>query len=223
MRKVKYLSSMGESEGPGIVAGEIREVADEEAERLVAADLAVLDDGTGTSGSSSADRKEPGEPYTGYDEATADDVIQKVDAGELSLGELLALRDAEARGKKRSTVRAAVEAKLQAAHDAIQPSDPITIPDGVTPGTTPGWPVNEDGEPYDLPDQVREELAAAAVPLETTSKEDDMSEVRGAGSAGGETTDSKTVKSASTTTSKKAASGKKATSKKAASGKKRGS
>lgn len=43
------------------------------------------------------------------------------------------------------------------------PETEVEVPEGVVPGETPGWPVDgETGEPLDLPDQVREELAAAA-------------------------------------------------------------
>lgn len=40
----------------------------------------------------------------------------------------------------------------------------VEVPDGVVPGETPGWPIDADsGEPLDLPDQVREELAEVSL------------------------------------------------------------
>lgn len=44
----------------------------------------------------------------------------------------------------------------------LTPKPEVGVPNGVEPGTTPGWPINAEGEPLDLPEQVREELAAAA-------------------------------------------------------------
>jgi hypothetical protein len=199
---------MGMSEGPGIQAGEVRSVDDDEADRLVAADLAVDDDGQ--TPVSDAAAPAPSEPFAGYDEAHADDVIGKVEDGALDLGQLLALRTAEAAGKNRSTVLAAVTEKLQAASTALKPTPEVEVPAGVVPGETPGWPVDAvSGEPLDLPDQVREELAA--IPI----KEDDVEETRGGSTADGATADSAKAAKAETTSSKKAGAAHTKASKKA--------
>jgi hypothetical protein len=206
---------MGESKGPGILPGEVRDVSEEEAERLIAKDIAVADDG------SEASPADLPEPFSGYADAKAKEIIEKVNDDELSLGELVALRGAEKAGEGRSTVLEAVEAKLAPAEEALSPPSPVDVPSEVTPGETPGWPVDETGEVLQLPDQVREELAEAHQTIE--SKEAELTEANEraetAATRASETATSAKAEGAQTATPKPGA--KTTKSKKAASAKKR--
>lgn len=70
-----------------------------------------------------AEPTEPTEPFEGYSEAKAKEIIEKVESGDLSLSELLALKQAEEDGEGRSTVLKAVDEKLDAAEAALKPAD----------------------------------------------------------------------------------------------------
>jgi hypothetical protein len=214
--KVRYLQGMGESRGPGILPGEVRDVSEEEAGRLITREIAVEDDGSAAS--PPADLPEP---FSGYTSAKAKEIIEKVTDDELSLDELVALKGAERAGEGRSTVLEAVEEKLAPAEEALS-SAAVVAPDGVTPGETPGWPVDaETGEPLRLPDQVREELSEAHLTIE--AKEAELSKAieraETAARQASETASSAKAKEAETAIPKRATKTQK--SKKAAGAKKR--
>lgn len=63
------------------------------------------------------------EPFEGYAEVGAPDLVKAIKAGEYDLPTLFAIRDAEAAGKERSTVEEAVAEKIAAAEAALKPSD----------------------------------------------------------------------------------------------------
>lgn len=211
MQKVRYLQGMGEVRGPGIVPGEVREVSDEEAERLFEKDIAEPYDGEADSDAPAGSKKAP-EPYKGYEDAGVDEVVEKLE--DLSLAQLVDVERAERRGEKRKGVLGPLKERLALAEDALAGPNPVEVPDGVTPGETPGWPVNEDGDPFDLPDQVREELAALATDIE--AKEAEVKDAKET-----ETATSAAADAAATTSSAKAGKAKTKKSKKAASAKKR--
>lgn len=210
--RVRYLCSMGMSEGPGIQAGDILDVPDDEAERLIEKDLAVADDGS--TPATDGEPQTPPEPYNGYDGAKVDEVVEKIESGELGVAELVNLRQAEDLGKGRSTVLTAIAERLDVAEAALKPSA-VDVPDDVALGETPGWPADADGEPLDIPDQVREELATAAETI--TTKEAELTDAL----AKAETAESSKAAKAEKATPKKG-KGTKASSK-AATAAKRGS
>jgi hypothetical protein len=214
-KRSRYLTSMGVPEGPGIAAGDVLDVDVDEADRLIERDMAEEFNGE-PEGAGKGEADVPAEPFAGYADAHADEVIDKIEGGELGLTELLLLVAAEKDGKDRSTVVAAAEERLRRAAEAAG-KPPVEVPDDVVPGETPGWPVDAvTGEVLDLPEQVREELAA--IPID---QEVEMSETRGGATADGASTESARAAKADTTASRKAATSSTKTSRKAAAAKKR--
>lgn len=56
--------------------------------------------------------------------------------------------------------------KAEAKAETETPAEPVEVPEGVVPGETPGWPVDaETGEPLQLTDEQREQVAALDPPL----------------------------------------------------------
>jgi hypothetical protein len=63
------------------------------------------------------------EPFEGYADTKAPDIVKRIEAGEFGLSQLIALRDAEeAQSSPRSTVVKAATEKLEAAEAALKPS-----------------------------------------------------------------------------------------------------
>ena len=199
MKTVRYLQGMGEPKGPGIKTGDVVKVSNEEAERLIEKNIAVECDGKAPADTGAP--KESPEPYKGYGDDDARAIIDKVEAGELELEELIALKAAEKAGDNRKTVLEVVEERLDAALTATKPRSEVQVPEGVTPGETPGWPVDAvSGEILDLPDQVREELTSAAI---AAAHEEEEADVKSPAETG-DTASSKKSEGASKATSQKA-------------------
>lgn len=76
----------------------------------------------GASGGSTEEAETP-EPFEGYEDVKAADLVKAIEDGEYDLQTLFAIRDAEAEGKERSTVEEAVATKIAAAEAALKPSD----------------------------------------------------------------------------------------------------
>lgn len=91
----------------------------EEAQRRIV-ELQKQVDGDGAP----AEPETPAEPFEGYADAKAGDIVEAVEAGEYDLATLLALRDAEAdQSKPRKTIVEAVDKKIAAAEAALKPAD----------------------------------------------------------------------------------------------------
>lgn len=80
--------------------------------------IVELEAATGDGGTT---EPEATEPFEGYEDAKAADLVKAIEDGEYDLPTLFAIRDAEAAGKERSTVEEAVAEKIAAAEAALKP------------------------------------------------------------------------------------------------------
>lgn len=94
--------------------GNPRETVVDAATELITKAEAALDE--------PAEDDEP-EPFEGYADISAPDLVKAIEAGEYDLQTLFAIRAAEAEGKERTTVQKAVDEKIAAAEAALKPAE----------------------------------------------------------------------------------------------------
>lgn len=111
------------------------------------------------------------EKYDQLDAEKAQDFLLSIE----DAAELRVFVAHEKENKDRSTVLTD-EVIEKALVPSEAPTAEVEVPDGVVPGETPGWPI-VNGIVIDLPDQVREELAAKPIGVSDAEEGDTMSDV----------------------------------------------
>lgn len=119
LKKSQRAYKKGVEEGTVVIRDDDPEAnrkALEEAQRRIVELEAAKDGGT-------SEEPEEVEPFGGYGDVKAADLVEAINAGEYDLPTLFAIRDAESEGKERSTVEEAVAEKIAAAEAALKPAD----------------------------------------------------------------------------------------------------